>query len=343
METVAVIGATGHVGTAICRAFAGAGWQVRALSRGSATPPGLDVDGVGLIPGWPEDCAAAPADGLDPWLHGIDVLVDAAAPYPADPFRRSVAGEPALVASALRRQQRLLDEAARRGAPFATIGSFVAHGPRHGPDAPAAARAWSRAVRGMHPYFALKEACLHQVLAHVGRQPVIELDPTGFLGPYDRKEARLSLAHRLMAGAVPVAPVDIVDFIDVRDVASALLRAIESETMGVAVPMCGHSLPFARLISDLCAAADVPPPRIPAVTGLGWPAIVVGERLFGRADREAPIPSLALALVLECGRRTPSAAQRALLPAPRPLAQTVLDTVHWTRAQRSATRGAGGP
>ncbi len=342
MKTAAIIGATGHVGTALCRAFASAGWRVLALSRHAFVPTALRVRGVAFVPGWPEDSAAPSAGDFDPWLADADVIIDAAAPYPADPFRRSVGGERALVSAALRRQQRLLDEAARREARYGTIGSFVAHGPRYGPSTPAAAQAWSRAVRGLHPYFALKEACMHQVLAHTGRQPVVELDPTGFLGPYDRKESRLSLAHRLMTGAVPVSPVDIVDFVDVRDVASAMVRAMDRDVMGVAVPICGHSVPFARLIADLCAAGEVSAPRMRTLTALGWPAVVLGERILGRADLPAPIPSLALALVLECGPRTATDLQRALLPEVRPLAQTVADTVRWTLAPTGAASGPEG-
>src|SRR5262245_28608224 len=66
--TVAVLGATGTIGRAVAKAFAGSGYDVRAIARHRAS----HVDGYDFVP---LDVAADPLEGV---FDGADAVVNAA-------------------------------------------------------------------------------------------------------------------------------------------------------------------------------------------------------------------------------------------------------------------------
>lgn len=326
MARVLVIGATGHLGAAVAHAFADAGWEVAGWSRGSAPSANLERPG-------------APAAAL-PWLRGVDpaeacrgfdVVVDAAAPYPVDPFVRGAPDPRHVVQQAVARTEAWLAGCRRHGARFIGIGSFVAHRLRDADSAPTLRRRISPWLRGRHPYFAVKVALDALLRSAATTQPVVALNPTGCLGPYDLKEPRLALVPRLDAGTIPVAVPDVVDFIDARDVGLAAVRVATGTPLAASVLLAGHSLPFSAFIDRLCAGLGRPPPalRAPAITGV--PALIAAERVLGAFGRGSPVPTLTVSIVLECGAVERSAEQRALGLRPRPLEETIADTVAWYR------------
>ena len=326
MAIALVIGATGHLGSAICRALVDAGWSVRALSRrpdASANLREVAVQwalGDGMVQ---NDVARAAAH--------VALVVDAAAPYPVDPFVRNAQTHDNIVDAAVERQRWLLEICAAQDAVFVGIGSFVSHRLQLGPDRHPLRRVMSTWLRGRHPYFAVKERTSALTIAAASRQRVVQLNPTGCLGPYDLKERRLALVPRLLDGEIPVSVTDEVDFIDVRDVGIAVVRAVETEMFGEAILLSGHSKPFDVIFADICAADGRRPPPIRARAALGLPSLIGLERSLGWLGQASPYPTLTLSIVLECGAVTRSEAQRELGVVPRPWAKTVADTIDWYR------------
>jgi hypothetical protein len=85
------------------------------------------------------------------------------------------------------------------------------------------------------------------------------------------------------------------------------------------------------LVARVCAAGRVPPPAWRAPLGLGLVASWWAEALFALTGRPFPWPTLNLMLVAESYPMDPGAVQCALGAAPRPLAETLGDSIAWYR------------
>src|SRR5262245_42090778 len=77
-----VLGATGHIGSAVVRQLVRRGAEVTAATRRSSATPNLRGLDITLSPGDADD-----PEQLDAWVEGHDLVVDAAAPYPVWLFR----------------------------------------------------------------------------------------------------------------------------------------------------------------------------------------------------------------------------------------------------------------
>src|SRR5262245_36270736 len=74
---VLVLGATGHIGSAIVRECLSQGWEVTAVSRRREPPLNLNELPIHYLSGDID----TPGQ-IDIWTSGHDVVIDAAAPYP---------------------------------------------------------------------------------------------------------------------------------------------------------------------------------------------------------------------------------------------------------------------
>jgi nucleoside-diphosphate-sugar epimerase len=215
-----VIGGGGHLGNAITRALLDRGWEVTACGR--RTLP-LNLEGL------PVSYLRGDADStkqLDQWILGHDLVVDAAAPYPmslvfpgrepeADPF-----------AAAEARTRHLIDAALKHDAVLAYVGSFVT---QVSPQTDAQ-RARAQLIALTLPYFQVKRLIETQLLDAAGRglRSVI-VNPTYCLGPWDLHDRRVCTIPLLLCGEIPGRISQMLNVIDVRDVAAGLICAIEAE------------------------------------------------------------------------------------------------------------------
>jgi dihydroflavonol-4-reductase len=312
-----VLGGTGHLGNAVVRELLARGWTVTVACRRPEGAPNLEDLPVRLAPGDGE----VPGQ-LETWVRGHDVVVDAAAPYPVSAFR-----EPAsrLVRRAVRRTRTLVDAVATQGARLAVISSFTTL-PR------STAAVGTEAMCRLHPYFRVKEAIETEVLetARSGL-PAVVVNPTVCLGPWDLKPVERALVPSLLRGEVPAAFHHTVNVVDVREVGTALVAALDRGPFGEPIPVSGHNLPIASLHRWICELAGVEPPRwrLPARLSLG-PALAAeaGLALLGRPPL---FPALVAMLVLRQEWRAPSTVQIALGAAPRALSATLADSLRWYR------------
>ena len=314
-----VLGAAGHVGNAIVRHLLDQRWQVTAVVR-RHTPNlhGLEVSEVhGDLdtPGL-----------LESWIAGHDLVVDAAAPYPlALSWRTDDA-----LHHATNRTARLLAAVRRSGAQLAYVSVFVTL-PQYRDGS--ITRAWpTRLARRLHPYFACKQIIETELLRAARRGlPIIVVNPTSFLGPWDLKPRQLCLVPQLLNGRFHTAPDHVVNVIDVRDVAAGILRALEAKRWGEPILLSGHSLPINALNRWICELAGTRPPQryVPASVAVAPACLAEGlSTLLGR-----PPSGTALAVLLTCHFDwVPiSPAQHELGLVPRPLSATLSDTVSWYR------------
>ncbi|MCO4763761.1 MAG: NAD-dependent epimerase/dehydratase family protein [Myxococcales bacterium] len=312
-----IIGGTGHIGAAMARAVEARGWPVSVMSRRRILPTSLAGTTAVLVHGDGHDEA-----DLARAIAGSSLVIDAAAPYPLRP--ETPENQRALVNKARARASAICQACRTSGAVLISVGSFVTHRTARGPLSPL--------LRRMHPYFAVKEA-VQEVLLTASNHglDVGILNPTGCLGPWDQKSRDLALIPTVAAGRLPGTVRDVVNFVDVRDVAAMALRLVDTERFGRPILVAGHNVPC----PDICQ-------QILALTGrksrlLALPATVGAISLWSLEwaltplGRRPPWPSLALFIMAQCGTVEPSADQLALGVPLRALSETLEDSVTWYR------------
>jgi dihydroflavonol-4-reductase len=315
-----VLGASGHVGQAATRELAARGYRVTAATRRPAIPTleGLDV-------------TVAPGDADDPgqleeWVAGHDLVVDAAAPYPLSLLIPDKPEERDPIAYAVRRTRAVLDTVGTHGARLAFVSSFTTL-PRRSTGS---AELGSLMRRGVYPYFRAKKTMEDLVLTAAQRGlPAVVVNPAACLGPWDSRGEEASFVRAVLAARVPVVMHQVVNVIDVRDVATSILAALDAERYGRQIPLAGHNIAadaLARRIADL---AGVPAPAL-TIDSLTASALAFwGELSWAAIGRPAPLALRAIPLAAEAWPMEQSDEQRALGVPIRPLDDTLRDAVRW--------------
>ncbi len=161
--------------------------------------------------------------------------------------------------------------------------------------------------------------------------PAVVVNPTACLGPWEHRGASSSFVGLVVSQRLPFVMRQLINVIDVRDVASALLAAVDAKRYGVPIALCGHDIALdelARRLSDLAGVrAPVPvDPRLAALFAF-W-----SESALALAGRDAPDVLRAVPLIAECRAMRPGSDQLALGVAVRPLEDTLQAAVQWHRS-----------
>jgi nucleoside-diphosphate-sugar epimerase len=320
-----VLGASGHIGNAVARELLARGHRVTGVGRRPRTQA-ANLRGLPLryIRGDLDTTA-----DLASWLRGCDAVVDAAAPYPVALPR---AGEPdaaQILRDAARRTERILRAARRHRVRLAFVSSFGTL-----PQRRVGLDRWATAlIQKLHPYFAVKTVIEDAMLAAArDGQPVVVLNPTGCLGPWDQKPRHRCFVPALLTGEIPAATDQMLNVIDVRDVAIGVVSALEAEHYGTAIPLIGHNISNEILFRWICEIGTVPPPPLSVPSGAAVIATYLSEISLRAIGVEAPLPALIAMLTYMHSYLAPSVAQIDLGLALRPLSRTLLDTIEWYRS-----------
>jgi len=316
-----VLGGTGHIGNAVVRELLACGARVTVTSRREERTPnlqGLDIDFVrvrGEIPHKAGDL-----------VHGHDLVVDAAAPYPLRIFDRDRPCGMNPLDYAACRTEALIAAARRARSRLAVVGSFTTL-PRPGR---LAERIEAGLLDRLHPYFEVKRAIDASVLgaARRGLQGLV-ISPTAVLGPWDGKDPDLCFLPLILNGRLPFASTRVINVIDVREVATGLVRAVLNGRFGARLPLCGHNLRLCELTREACALAGVRPPPLYGSTRCAAGLALLGEAGWGALGLNSPVPSLPSLLARYSYPMTPGTAQEQLGIVPRPLSETLRDAINW--------------
>ena len=316
---VLVIGAGGHLGSAVTRELLARGDEVTASGRREHPPVSLS----GLKLRYVAGDAEAPG-ALDRLMEGQEVLVDAAAPYPS----LIAAGAEDPVAQARRRTAGIIEAVRRRDARLAYVSTFTTL-PERSTGLERMQREW---IRRSHPYFAVKQEIEGAILAAArsGLRATV-VNPTLCLGPWDLKPREYCFVARLLSGEAPVAVTHVVNVIDVREVAAGVAAALAAERYGEPIALTGHNLSVEALARWLCEIAGVAPPRLVAPVTLTAIASYWSELALGAAGLRAPLPAIAPLLTMMHDAFDAGRAQGELGITPRALSATLRDTVAWYR------------
>jgi dihydroflavonol-4-reductase len=168
--------------------------------------------------------------------------------------------------------------------------------------------------------------------AAAGLDAVI-VSPTGVFGPYDHGPSAQGRAMLQMArGKLPVVPSGGSDWVDVRDVVQGALAAEQRGRTGERYLLSGEWVALADLAVLFAAAADARGPWLVlpmwAARPLGW----AGDAYTTLTRRPASVTRESLACLRQYREIRRAKAERDLGFSPRPIAETVADTVAWFRA-----------
>jgi len=311
-----VTGASGHLGANVVRALVATGAPVRAVDvRRGAALQGLDAEFV-------------QADVLDPSalekaFAGAEFVLHLAA-------KISIAGDPD---GSVRRVNvdgvRHVAEAAvaagvRRLVHCSSLHAYDV-GAIAGPVREDGRRATGPALPAYDRSKAAGEVELRRVVDR-GLDAVI-LNPSGMFGPVDPEPSRMGRVFlALFRGRMPVTVRGAFDWVDVRDVAAALLAATEQGRAGENYLIGGHRASVTDLARLSAEVSGRTPPRLAAPLGPVKLAAQAAVRLAGprRAGRLLLTPESLHALetdpVVDHSKAAAELGYR-----PRPLAQTIAD------------------
>lgn len=320
---VLVLGGSGHIGNAIIRALLTRGDEVTASGRRRTRPVNLIDLPVEYSPGDADEHGQ-----FDKWITGHNLVVDAAAPYPLESLSVINASRGSEVARAEIRTRRLLNAVMRCHATLIYTGSFVTLArPRN-----AAERARHATLRLAHPYFEVKELIESMILQAVRRGlPAVLVNPTYCLGPWDIRKLRICTIPLLLRGEIPATIAQMLNVIDVRDVAAATLAALDQMRFGEPLLLGAHDISTHDLYSLICAIGGVPAPRFIAPARPTMGIAYLAETLYQLAGRQTPLPTGGMMLAAAFDYMPKSNALTALGITPRQLSTTIADAIDWYR------------
>jgi dihydroflavonol-4-reductase len=325
MHTFLVAGATGFLGYHVVKRLNASGLRPRVLERRGAATGILDQLDVDRCAGHLDDASAMRAA-----CAGVDTLLHAA-------FRVSVGGGAQLLAEM--RQVNvaatvdLLRTAAAAGVRRAVVvGSALAVGVNREP-APLDERAdWSRHAFDL-PYATIRRDAEVAALAEsTPRFGVVSVCPAFTFGPDDPVGAPANkLLELLLRGRLPFTLPVGVGCTDVRDFADGMVRAAEQGRPGERYLLTGENVMMDELLARAASIARVRAPRFTPpifllhglVGAIGW--------LSRLRRRPVPITREVLQIIGRYAWYDAAKARTDLAWTPRPLAETLEDTIEWLR------------
>ena len=212
-----------------------------------------------------------------------------------------------------------------------TVGCFHSpeeHADEHSPYCESDVSSW--------PYYHSKlvaEQRARQLAEELGVELVI-LRPPVLLGPKDHRLRSSSNVLRFLQRKLPFLIRGGIHFADVRDVASAVLRAMTRARPRPVYHLCGTACSIESFFALLEEVAGVPAPRVVLPFRPAWLLASAAQRL-GVLLRGEPLTILPDPVVVEMASRywdTRSLyAEEDLAYVPRDARETLADTVSWLR------------
>lgn len=318
--SVAVTGATGHLGSNLVRALLADGQHVRAVVRRQT--PQITQLGIEVASADVSDRAA-----LRRAFEGVEVVYHLAACI-------SVAGsqgglvERVNIDGARNAAEAALSAGVRRFVHFSSVHAFDMTDSSRVVDEQSV-----RAGPGRPAYDQSKaagESAVRNVVAR-GLDAVI-LHPTGCIGPHDfapsaMGQVLIDLYHRRLPALVDGG----FHWVDTRDVAAAAMSAAEHGRTSESYIVSGQWQSLSKVASLAAKATGVAPPRFTVPMWLAEFGVPAVTALHGVLGLEAPYTREGLEALRSSRQLSVDKAERELRFEPRPLQQTIEDTFVWFR------------
>jgi dihydroflavonol-4-reductase len=332
MNTVLVTGATNFLGYHVVKRLNEAGIRPRVLEARESRLEVLDRLDVERSAGHLDDPAAVreAAEGIDTLLHlAFKVSVGGGAQRLEEMRRVNVEGT-----------RQLLQAVAASGARRAVVtGSALAVGVNRQPVPIDESARWSDHAFDL-PYANMRRQAELDALAQATpRFAVVTVCPAFTFGPDDPTGAPANkLLQALISGKLRFTlPVGF-GCLDVRDFARGMVLAAERGRSGERYLLSGENVTTNQLLEQAAAIAGVRVPRFRPPTLLVRGLVGALELLSKVRGKPAPITSDVLQIIGRYAWYDTSKAHAELGWSPRPLRETLDDTIRWLRSP--ATAGA---
>lgn len=228
---------------------------------------------------------------------------------------------------------RVLDAAEAAGVTrVVATSSVLAVGVNRDPEALDESAEWSEHGLAL-PYAVSRREAEQLALSrsHPGFEVVV-IAPALTIGPEDFGPAPGgSLIRRVVEGRfVPTVALG-VGCVDVRDFADAMLAAAERGRPGQRYVLCAHNRTLRDLVSEVARTAGVRPKSVHLPSWVPHLAMAVAGLWYRIRGKALPVPRSLLELIGRHGWYDAKRARDDLGWQPRPLQETLTDTVRWFR------------
>ncbi len=323
--TTLVTGATGFVGSAVARALAARGHELRLLTRASSDRSNLAGLDAEVVVGDLTDPAS-----LDRAAAGCRYVVHVAADYriwvpdPNDMLRANVDGAVAMVRAAA-------NAGAERIVHCSSVAALGLIGDGSVSDETTPAREADFIGIYKRSKYLAERAVLD--LARRDNLPVVVVNPAAPVGPRDIKPTPTGkMILDTAAGRVPAYIDTGLNIVHVDDVAEGHVLALERGRIGERYILGGANMLLKDVLALVASVAGRRPPNIRLPEAVVWPAAFVMEQFA----RLTGIPPLMTRDHLKMARKkmfySSAKAMAELGYNPRPVRQAVEDAVAWFRA-----------
>jgi dihydroflavonol-4-reductase len=329
MKRAFVTGATGLLGSNLVMQLLDEGYAVRALVRSIEKGKRQFSDPrVELIVGDMLNVSAFAAS-----LEGVDVLFHAAA-Y----FRESFGPgdhEAQLERINVRGTLELLDAAYGKGITNVVYVSALGVLQRPSDGSPFDEHS-PYSISTQNAYFKSKisaEQALEQWLSTHLQMRVVLILPAGMWGPRDAAPTSFGqFTISFLKGQMPIILPGAIPFVDARDVASAMIRAVHTGASGERFIVSQRMVTVAEIVRGLAKVSGKAAPRVRLSFPIATVFALIAETLARLTRQPAQLSRVVLAALSEDFDVSSAKAERELGVHFRPVEETLRDTVEWFRA-----------
>jgi len=191
------------------------------------------------------------------------------------------------------------------------------------------------------PYYASKlyQERVAREICQDGKLQLCTLNPSLLLGPGDDRLSSTADVVRFLQQDIPLVPTGGLNFIDVRDAATAFLAAMERGHHGERYLLGGFNWTFADFFGRLERLSKVAGPKVKAPNTVAvWGARLL-DGLYRQLDKAPPVEATRVEMATYYWYFDDTKARQQLGLANRDPSETLLDTVQYLR-QHVMGRGA---
>ena len=329
-ETFLVTGGTGFLGDQLVRQLLAAGHTVRVLARSQ------DEDLIALGATWhrgsilDKDLLEAAADGVDGIFH-LAGRVEHTRAKGFEALREiHVRGTMAVLKAAKAASARVV---------YASTCGTVACS--RSPEPFGEDASLKRDLAAGWPYYLTKIEAEQEALPWAEAQGVelITMRPSLLLGPGDKRLSSSRTILDFLDKKIPFIPGGGLNIVDVRDVADAFEAAMAQGGPGHTYLIGATNLTLAELFDHLARLSGVPAPRLKLPYALAHTGARLGSKLMGAFGKHDPgLDPVVVEMANHFWYLDDAAARRDLGWNPRPLEDTLRDSIAWVRAHKEALR-----
>ena len=330
---IAVTGGTGHIGNVLVRQLLASGESIRVMKTPHDDPAPLAGLAVELVDGDVRDRRS-----LEEVLTGADLVFHLAGQISISPGKTkilrqvNIEGTRNMVSACLR-------TGVRRLVYTSSVHAFndLPHGMVIDEATPI------EPERVMGAYGKSKALATLAVLDGVRRGlDAVIVHPSGVIGPYDYRLSEMGgLIVDVARGRMKAFIDGAYDFVDVRDVAAGVIEAAARGKKGESYILAGEALSVREFLALAGDLAGVKPPSLRVPNGLARAFAALTPLDYAFSKTKPRFTSYSLKVLASNSQLSSEKARRELAYAPRPLAQSVRDSIEWFRIQGVIPRRAG--